>query len=183
MSGSWADSWTARLAMFREHFSLANEDPYLLQRPILRGNDFSENLFATDYTQGLRIAGDIRPYHWLRVSPSVTYFDYSDGIEFSDLPKVDVCLDFNLVSSSEGWSLSTGFHYPLSRYASSRLFENDTADNRIIDMSLTFRQWLTDHVQFSVTGERFYRYSSEQDSTSGRDTDDNQISFAVHFFY
>lgn len=184
MSGSWADSWTARVTAFREDFSLANEDPYLLQRPILRGKGFSENRFATDYTQGLRIAGDIRPYHWLQVAPSVTYFDYSDSIEFSDLPKVAVGLDFNLVSSSDGWSLSTGFHYPLSRYASSRLFENDTADDRVIDMSLTFRQWLTDHVQFSVTGERFYRYSSEtKDSPSGLDADNHQISFALHFFY
>lgn len=184
LKGLWSDSWTGRVTAFRESFSLPDEDPYLLQRPILRGNDDSESRFASDYTQGLRIASDIRPYHWLRVTPSITYFDYGDGVELSDLPKVDVGLDFNLVSSSDGWSLSTGFRYPLSRYASSHLFENDTADNRMIDMSLTFRQWLTDHVQFSVTGERFYRYSSEpKDSPSGLGMDDHQISLALHFFY
>ena len=184
LRGSWADSWTARLAAFREHVSLADQDPYLLQRPFLRGTDSSENLFSSDYTQGLRIAGDLRPYHWLQVSPSLTYFDYSDSIQIANLPRVSVGLDFNLVSSSDGWSLSTGFHYPLSRYASSRLFENNTLDNGMIDMNLTFRQWLTDRLQLSVTGERIYRYSYEsKDVPSGLDKDDHQISFALHFFY
>lgn len=184
LKGSWADSWTARLAAFREHFSLADQDPYLLHRPFLRGTDSSENLVSSDYTQGLRIAGSLRPYHWLQVSPSLTYLDYSDGIPIADLPRVAVGLDFNLVSSSDGWSLSTGFHYPLSRYASSKHFENNTLDNGIIDMNLTFRHWLTDHLQLSVTGERVYRYSYEsKDSPSGLDKGNHQISFALHFFY
>ena len=184
LKGLWVDSWTARFTAFREHFSLADEDPLLQPRPILQGTDFSENSFSTGYTQGLRIASDIRPNEWLRVSPSVTYFDYGSGADFSDLPKVALGLDFNLASSSEGWSLSTGFQYPLSRYASTRLSDTDTADSHIIDMSLTFRQWLTDHVQFSVTGERFYKYSYRpKGSPSALDMDDHQVSFALHFFY
>jgi hypothetical protein len=114
----------------------------------------------------------------------VTYFDYGPGIDFSDLPRVALGLDLNLVSSSEGWSLSTGFQYPLSRYASTRFSDSYTADSHIIDMSLTFRQWLTDRVQFSVTGERFYKYSDgAKGSPSGLDADDHQVSFALHFFY
>jgi hypothetical protein len=150
----------------------------------LGGSDLSYSPFSTNYTQGLRVASDIRPNEWMRVSPSVTYFDYGPGIDLSEQPKVAVGLDFNLASSSEGWSLSTGFQYPLSRYASTRLSENETLDNRIIDMSLTFRQWLTDHVQFSVTGERFYKYSYGTKGTpDGLDFDDHQVSFALQFFY
>jgi len=184
LKGLWVDSWSARLTAFREHFSLAQEDPFLDARPILGGSGFSGSSFSANYSQGLKVASDIRPNDWLRVSPSVTYFDYGPGIDFSDLPRVALGLDLNLASSSEGWSLSTGFQYPLSRYASTRFSDSDTEDSHIIDMSLTFRQWLTDHVQFSVTGERFYKYSDgAKGSPSGLDVDDHQVSFALHFFY
>ena len=184
LKGLWVDSWSARLTAFREHFSLVQEDPFLAPRPILGGSGFSDNSFSTSYSQGLKMASDIRPNEWLRVSPSVTYFDYGPGIAFSNLPRVALGLDFKLASSSEGWSLSTGFQYPLSRYASTRLSDTDTAATHIIDMSLTFRQWLTDHVQFSVTGERFYKYSDgSKGSLSGLDADDHQVFFALQFFY
>jgi hypothetical protein len=184
LKGLWVDSWSARLTAFREHFSPAQEDPFLGPRPILGGSGFSDSSFSANYSQGLRVASDIRPNEWLRVSPSVTYFDYGPGMDFSELPRVALGLDLNLASSSEGWSLSTGFQYPLSRYASPRSSDFDTADSHIIDMSLTFRQRLTDHVQFSVTGERFYKYSDgTKGSPSSLDVDDHQVSFALHFFY
>lgn len=184
LKGLWVDSWAARFTAFREHFSLAEQDPFLAPRPILGGSEFADTSFSTGYSQGLKVAGDIRPSEWLQVSPSVTYFDYGSGVDFSDMPKVALGLDFNLASSSEGWSLSTGFQYPLSRYATTRLTDTDTTENRVIDMSLTFRQWLTDHVQFSVTGERFYKYTSgPKGSPSSLDADDHQVSFALHFFY
>jgi len=148
------------------------------------GNGFFRKLFLDRLHAGVENSERHPANEWLRVSPSVTYFDYGSGADFSDLPKVALGLDFNLASSSEGWSLSTGFQYPLSRYASTRLSDTDTADSHIIDMSLTFRQWLTDHVQFSVTGERFYKYSyGPKGSPSALDMDDHQVSFALHFFY
>jgi hypothetical protein len=100
------------------------------------------------------------------------------------MPKFALGLGFNLASSSDGWSLTTGFQYPLSRYSSTRLSDTDAPDTHIVDMSLTFSQWLNDHVQFSVTGERFYRYSDgSKGSPSGFDVDDHQVSFALQFFY
>lgn len=184
LKGLWVDSWSARLTAFREHFALSQEDPFFAPRPILGGSDLSYNSFSTNYSQGLKVASDIQPNEWVRISPSVTYFDYGPGTDLSEQPRVALGLDFNLVSSSQGWSLSTGFQYPLSRYTSTRLSENETVDNRIIDMSLTFRQWLTDHVQVSVTGERFYKYSyGPKGSPYGLDADDHQVSFALHFFY
>jgi len=165
-------------------FRAGSRRPLLRSSSHLGGSDISDRSFSTDYSQGLRVAGDIRPNEWLRVSPSITYFNYGPGMDLSEQPKVALGLDFNLVSSSDGWSLSTGFQYPLSRYTSSRLSDSEMAGDRIVDMSLTFRQWLTDNVQFSVTGERFYRYSyGSRDSTSGLDEDDHQFSFALHFFY
>jgi hypothetical protein len=184
LRGLWADSWSARFTAFREHFSLAETDPFLASRPILAGSDLSGSSFSTDYSQGLRLASDILPNEWLRVSPSVTYFDYGPGMGLSDLPKVALGLDFNLASSPHGWSLSTGFQYPLSRYASTKLSDTESAESHIIDMSLTFRQWLTENVQFSVTGERFYRYSdAPKGASSLMDMEDHQVSFALHFFY
>jgi hypothetical protein len=180
----WVDSWSTRLTAFREHFALMQDDPFFAARPIMAGSDLSYNPFSTTYSQGLKVASDFQPNEWLRVSPSVTYFDYGPGIDLSDQPKVALGLDFALVSSADGWSLSTGLQYPLSRYASPRLSEDESVDSHIIDMRLTFRQWLSDHVQFSVTGERFYRYSyGSKDSPYGLDGDDHQITFALQFFY
>ncbi len=180
----WVDSWSARLTAFREHFALAQEDPFFAPRPILRGSDPSYNPFSTSYSQGLRVASDIRPNEWVRVSPSLTYFDYSPGIDLSQQPRVALGLDFNLASSSDGWSLSTGFQYPLSSYASPSFSANETVDNRVINMSLTFRQWLTNNVQFSITGERFYKYSyGSKGSPYGPGSDDSQVTFGLQFFY
>jgi len=184
LKGLWVDSWNARFTAFREHFSLSQEDPYFQSRPILQGTGFPESSISGDYTQGLKIAGDIWANKWLRVSPSLTYFDYGPGIDVSDLPKVALGLDFNLASSSQGWSLSTGLQYPLSRYASARLSDNDTEENRVVDMTLTFRQRLSDTVQLSVTGERIYKYSyGVKGAPSTLDADDHQVSFALQFFY
>ena len=185
LKGLWVDSWNARFTAFREHFSLGHqEDPLFQPRPILQGTGFSESSFSMDYTQGLKIAGDIWANEWLRVSPSVTYFDYGPDIDASDLPKVALGLDFNLASSSQGWSLSTGLQYPLLRYASTRLSDNDTEDRRVVDMTLTFRQRLSDTVQLSVTGERIYKYSyGVKGAPSTLDADDHQVSFALQFFY
>jgi hypothetical protein len=120
----------------------------------------------------------------VRVSPSLTYFDYGSGIDLSQQPRVALGLDFNLASASDGWSLSTGIQYPLSSYASSSLSANETVDNRVINMSLTFRQWLTNNVQFSITGERFYKYSyGSKGSPYGPGSDDNQVTFGLQFFY
>ena len=178
------DSWGARLTAFRENFAMPKDDPFFAPWPISGGSDLPYNPFSTNYAQGLKVASDIRPNEWMRVSPSFTYFDYGPGMDLSEQPKLAVGLDFNLISSSEGWSLSTGFQYPLSRYTSARLSESETVDNRSIDMSLTFRQQLSDHVQFSVTGERFYKYSyGTKGSPYALDGDDHQVSFALRFFY
>jgi hypothetical protein len=180
----WVDSWSARLTAFRENFAVPKEDPFFAPRPILGGSDLPYNPFSTSYAQGLKVASDIWPNEWIRVSPSLTYFDYGPGMDLSEQPKLAVGLDFNLISSSEGWSLSTGFQYPLSRYASTRLSESDTVDNRFLDMSLTFRQQLSDRIQFSVTGERFYKYSyGTKGSSYALDSDEHQVSFALRFFY
>jgi murein DD-endopeptidase / murein LD-carboxypeptidase len=180
----WVDSWSARLTAFREHFTVAQDDPFFAPRSILGGSDLSYNPFSATYSQGLKVASDFQPNDWVRVSPSVTYFDYGSGIDLSDQPRVALGLDFALVSSSDGWSLSTGFQYPLSRYASTRFSENETLDTHVVDMSLTFRQRLSDHIQFSVTGERFYRYSyGSKGSPYGLDGDDHQVTFALQFFY
>jgi hypothetical protein len=184
VQGLWVDSWSARLTAFRDQFSIAQADPFFAPRPILGGPDALGNSYSINYAQGLRLASDLRPNEWLRVSPSVTYFDYGPGIDLTDQPRLALGLDFHLASSSDGWSLSTGFQYPLSRYASSRLSDMTTADPRMLDMSLTFRQQLTNNLQLSITGERFYRYSyGPGGSVSGLDVDDQQISFALHFFY
>jgi hypothetical protein len=180
----WDHSLSARLTAFRDQFFFSQADPFFAPRPILGGPDALGDSYSTNYAQGLRLASDLRPNEWMRVSPSVTYFDYGSGIDPSYQPRLALGLDFHLASSSDGWSLSTGFQYPLSRFASPRFSDISTVDPRMLDMSLTFRQQLSTNLQFSITGERFYRYSyGPRGSASGLDIDDQQISFAFRFVY
>jgi hypothetical protein len=184
VQGLWTDSVSARLTGFRDQLSTAQADPFFAPHPILGGPAARNNFYSTNYAQGLKLSSDLRPNEWVRVSPAFTYFDYGPGIDPTDQPRMAVGLDFNLASSSDGWSLSTGFQYPLSRYASSSLFDNSMFDSRMLDLSLTFRQQLTNNLQFSITGGRYYRYSyGSKGSASGADLEDQQIFFALRFSY
>ena len=47
LKGLWVDSWTARFTAFREHFSLAQEDPFLASR----AQSCRERIFPTALSQ------------------------------------------------------------------------------------------------------------------------------------
>ena len=99
----------------------------------------------------MTVGSEIRPSESVRVTPTLSYFDYGPAVNKDALARVALGLDLELFSSSEGWALSTALQYPLTRYASTR--SGEFSDRHDIDFSLTFSQRLTDHVRLSLTGK------------------------------
>jgi len=91
-------------------------------------------------------------------------------------------LDVALVSSVEGWSFTTGIQYPL-RDRSPAAFSHASDDDGV-DLSLNYRQWLTDKMQLSVTGENLFRLSPRVQGSSYRDErEEGRFSLMLNFFY
>jgi len=161
---------------FFETFSMAIDDS-VIPFGILAPAYSSYNL-----ARGFRIAGDIKPLTGLCISPVVSYYDHSHTDTFYDAPERSLGIDVSLGSvQSWGWSLSTAVQQ-LSlpnngKYA-------DTGDWSAFDFSLTYRQKLSDRLQFSLIGEHF-RYPALQPAGDVRDAEanDQRLFFLLHFTY
>jgi hypothetical protein len=87
-----------------------------------------------------------------------------------------------LVSSVEGWSLTTGIQYPLRDRAPAAF--SHAPDDDGVDLSLNYRQWLTEKMQLSVTGENLFRLSPRVQGSSYRDErEEGRFSLMLNFFY
>jgi hypothetical protein len=169
---------TSHLTVFREYLSSADEGNLLAYHPILGSPEQTTRAYA----QGLRLAGGIRPTENITVAPSLSFFDYGPAVNEASLPKLALGLTFDLFSSSNGWALSTGLRMPLRRYSSSALDEG--LDDHALNLSLTYRQQLSDRVYLSITGDNFIKFAPALRAPSSRfDTEDQQFSLMLHFFY
>jgi hypothetical protein len=173
-------SLVSHFTVFREYAFPVDQGIPLAYHPILRGLDQYQTFGA--YAQGLKLSGGIRATQSFFITPSLSYFDYGPAVDDAALPKLKLGLNFDFFSPSDGWSLSTGLHVPIRTYASSLPLEE--MGNHSIDLSVTYRQQLFDHVQLSVTGDNFVRLvPGMKRSTFGPDTEDQHFSLMLHFFY
>ncbi len=173
-------SLVSHFTVFREYAFPADQG-MLFGHHLILEDPSSRQIFGA-YAQGLKLSGDIMPAGGFLIRPSLSYLDYGPGVDDAALPKLALGLNFDFFSPSNGWSLSTGLHVPIQRYASSLPLEE--MDDHSIDLSLTYRQQLSDHVQLSVTGDNFVRFTpGVKRSTSGFDPEDQHFSFMLHFFY
>lgn len=133
-------------------------------------------------TRGFRIAGDIKPLTGLCISPVVSYYDHAHTDMFYDIPERSLGIDVSLGSvQSWGWSLSTAVQQ-LS--LPDREKYTGEYDRSAYDLSLTYRQKLSDRLLFSLTGEHF-RYPSLQFGSDEHDVEtyNQRIFFLLHFTY
>ena len=169
---------TTHFTVFREYFSSADERKPFAYHPILGVPEPTTRAYA----QGLRLAGGIRPMENITIAPSLSLFDYGPAIDEASLPKLALGLNFDLFSSSSGWALSTGLSMPLRRYSPSALDQG--LDERALNLSLTYRQQLSNRIYLSITGDNFIKFAPGLRAPSSRfDTEDPQFSFMLHFFY
>lgn len=173
-------SLVSHFTVFREYVFAVDQEMFPAYNRILGGLDQYHTFGA--YAQGLKLSGDIRPTGSLFIRPSLSYLDYGLGVDEAALPKLTLGLSFDFFSPSDGWSLSTGLHMPIRRYASSPRLEE--MDNYPISLSLTYRQQVSDHVQLSVTGDNFVPFlPGVKRSSFGLDPEEQHFSFMLHFFY
>ncbi|MEW6441274.1 MAG: C40 family peptidase [bacterium] len=102
---------------------------------------------------GLRIASDIGLFRWLRITPSVTYFDYAEEIrDRMSFPGV-FGLEAHMISQARRYDLQMSFQYGdpqgLSFYPV--IPSQETAPS--VGMSFAFRYRLTDLMRLSVMGQ------------------------------
>lgn len=169
---------TTHFTAFRHYLSSEDEAKRLAYHPILGSPEQTPRAYA----QGLRLAGGIRPTENISITPSLSFLDYGPAVDEASLPKLALGLTFDLFSSSKGWSLSTGLRMPLRRYSTSALDEG--LNEHALNLSLTYRQQLSDRVFLSITGDNFIKFAPGLRTPSSRsDTEDQHFSFMLHFFY
>jgi NlpC/P60 family len=180
-SAALLENLTVRATAFRDYFL-----PMGMGFSSSRDGGLEElrayHLPYSPYAEGIKIASELRPSHWLSVTPSLVYLTKTPRLENTDIPQMLLGLDVALVSSVEGWSLTTGIQYPLrdrSPAASARPSDDDG-----FDLSLNYRQWLNEKMQLSVTGENLFRLSPRIQSSSYRDErEEGRFSLMLNFFY
>jgi len=102
---------------------------------------------------GLKLASDIDLFRWLRIRPSITYFEYDEELR-DRVPFGRVLgLEAHMASPADKYYLSMALHYGDSKsqiYSLMGYPEN----TRSLDMSFAFRYDLSDILHLSVMGQR-----------------------------
>lgn len=169
---------TPRFSVFREYLSSQGDETWLMGRPI--PDNPGTFLTSRSYVQGMKLEGGIRPTENLSIAPSLSFFDYGSALDDAALPKLALGVTFDLFSSSNRWALSTGLHMPLRRYPGL----GEEADERSLNLSLTFRQQLSERVHLSITGDNFIKLAPGSKTTSSHDDrEDQHFGLMLHFFY
>lgn len=180
-SAALLENLTVRATAFRDYFLSKGMD-----FSSSRDGDLQElrdyNLPYSRYAEGIKIASEIRPSPWLSITPSLVYLTKAQGLEYTDIPQMSLGLDVALASSLEGWSLTTGIQYPLRDRSPAALTR--ASDDDGFDLSLNYRQWLTEKMQLSLTGENLFRLSPRVQGSSYRDErEEGRFSLMLNFFY
>ncbi len=143
----------------------------------------SESMDIAD-RKGLRLAGDIRPSDWLRISPSITYFDYSrDDMDILNAPEWLFGLNTVLLPIHKRWSLSMLLQYSTGDGLNSLVDPQLRYDS--VDMAVRLGINLTDKLKFSITGEHDLqkaRLGTPGDSLIMRSENSN-LSMSFDFSY
>jgi hypothetical protein len=137
------------------------------------------------YGRQLRLSGDLRPSEGFSITPSLSYTQYDKGSFLAgEVPyhQVSLGLSFDLFSSSDSWSLSTGLEIPIGRYSSDHLDED--TDGRFVDFSLAYQQKLSDRFRIDISGDNLIHFLSGLGNSSSRsDTEDHHLSLMLRFSY
>ena len=143
-------SCNLQLGSFREDFDLYDDN---LEAPFSVNDPYGAYSIYS-YTQGIRIAGDIKPFQWMSITPSFMYYNHGPELNAFEMPTRSIGVDVSLGSLADaGWSLSTGLKYASLSSAALRSTSRSYAPS-LLDMSFTYSQRLNDRMQLSLMGQR-----------------------------
>jgi len=179
----WDDLGTLRLTAFRA--DLPADAAFTEQRLFQLGphSRLTDEHSDSEYFQGIKMEGHIKPFQWLRITPSFAYFNYGPDVDDHDLPRRSLGLELQLGSLKTGWSLSTAFLYHDQNPLTTRIFDLN-GDWNALDMSFTFRHQLTEHVQFSLMGQSISKAIPDLEASLKTERQAEQsLFFALDFTY
>lgn len=115
---------------------------------------------------GLKLASAFRPGDWISITPSITYFDYSNEDEdLLNVPKWSFGLNTLVLPFHKRWSLSMLLQYSEGEDLTSApsLYNNLSS----LDMEIRLGLNLTENLRFSITGQHDRRtaaYGLQEDT-------------------
>ncbi len=166
------------LGTFRDEFALYGDD----SEELLSVHDPYSAYSAYSYSQGIRIASDIKPFQWMSITPSFMYYNHGHELDTFEMPTRSFGVDVSLGSLSDaGWSLSTGLKYASLSTAALRSASR-SSDPSLLDMSLTYSQRLTDSMQVSLMGLRSSVTDMAADLRAGSRAD-QRVFFMMNYNY
>ena len=167
-----------QLGSFREDFDVYDNTAGISQSPQDPYGVYSVN----SYTQGIRIASDIKPFQWMSITPSFMYYNQGPELDNFAMPTRSLGVDMSLGSLPDaGWSLSTGLKYEaLSTSALRRATR--AGEPSQLDLSLTYSQRVTRSMQLSLMGQSL-RSSLAQRSEDASISADQRVFFMLNYNY
>ena len=178
------DGFHVNLSAIHENFDVFSAWPEL--NPDTQDMNYLsyESLSETADRLGFKLAGAFRPSHWLSITPSITYFDYSkENQDILNAPEWLFGLNTVLLPSHKLWSLSMLLQYsekddfkditsPYSRFSS-------------LDLAIKLGINITDNLQFSIMGEHDKRSSAYGISGDSliMDSKSSNVSMSFDFKY
>ncbi|MFH1241985.1 MAG: C40 family peptidase [Pseudomonadota bacterium] len=147
------DSWNMSLSLLRENLYRAPSEASYLPQTLLSTSHISDPEYTLQgYRHGVKMASDINPFKWLRITPSLSYLEY--GNEPKDLAswRPALGLEIQVMPIPNKWAFSAGFQYSdETEYTSKALKTID--DSYDANMSIMFGYRLKDDLKFNLVGQ------------------------------
>jgi hypothetical protein len=168
------------LGSFREDFDIYGDD----SEASLPVYDPYGSYSTYSYSQGIRIAGDIKPFQWMSITPSFVYYNHGPELAAFEMPTRSIGVDVSLGSLADaGWSLSTGLKYASLSTAALRSTSR-SSDPSMLDMSFTYSQRLTPRTQLSLMGQRLRSSVTDMSADLGSGAKaDQRLFFMLNYNY
>jgi hypothetical protein len=175
----YGKAWSVNMSAFRWQKSIDNG--YYALSP----DSNEQSAYRTTlYSSGVSMSSDIKPLQWLSIRPSLTYLTYGPGTDSMDLQGRTVGVDVNVLPESRTWTLSTAVQYSNMNATGTRQVNYNGRDRNALDMSLKYRQQISDRMQITLIGQHLQKTSANGiEDIIGVDKTDERLSFMLNFIY
>jgi hypothetical protein len=174
----YGKAWSVNMSAFRWQKSIDNG--YALSPDSNEQSAYRTTL----YSRGVSMSSDIKPLQWLSIRPSLTYLTYGPGTDSMDLQGRTVGVDVNVLPESRTWTLSTAVQYSNMNATGTRQVNYNGRDRNGLDMSLKYRQQISDRMQITLIGQHLQKTSANGlEDIIGVDKTDERLSFMLNFMY
>lgn len=137
----------------------------------------------TGYRQGVKMASDINPVDWLRITPSLSYVGYEQGIQESPSWGPGLGLAVQIRPLFSGWSLAADFQYwDEGNRMGSGLNDLDNWQNRNVSLMLGYD--LSTELKLKIVGQHgMGSLFKSKDSPSDNDRRHNGLFFKLDWAF